>query len=109
MTHDGTYSSLVGIAHDHTKGLYWTFTKYAVYKYKVVDKARNVWRVYLEKGQFELATRHCSQEPDALDQILTKQADHLFNWCQFVECLEQLPGAKMACRDMEWSCIKPPS
>lgn len=83
--YDGTYGSLVGIAHDPVLGLFWTFTEYAVYKYKVVNEARNVWRIYLEKDQFELASRHCGQQPGALDQILTRQAEHLFNQCQFVE------------------------
>lgn len=83
--YDGTYGSLVGIATDQVKGLYWAFTEYGVYKYKVLNESRNVWKIYLEQGQFELATRHCSSQPSALDQILTRQAEDLFNKEKYVE------------------------
>ena len=44
------------------KNLYWAFTDYAVYKYKVVDESRNIWRIYLEQGKFDLAIKHCNDK-----------------------------------------------
>ena len=41
---------------------------------QVVNETRYVWRVYLEKGQFNLAIRHTGgQQQAAMDLILTKQ------------------------------------
>ena len=62
--YDGTYGGLVGLSHDQSKNIYWTFTEYAVYRYlffshnpelipdnryQVVSESRHVWRIYLEQ------------------------------------------------------------
>jgi len=83
--YDGTYGGLVGLSHDQAKNIYWTFTEYAVYRYQVVSESRHVWRIYLEQGQFALATQHCDNDPQALDLILTKQAERLFEEGKYVE------------------------
>ena len=51
---------------------------------QVVNETRYVWRVYLEKGQFNLAIRHTGgQQQAAMDLILTKQVTK----CSFEEHL----------------------
>ena len=88
--HDGTFGSLIGMAHDQTKNIFWVWSDYAVYKYSVVNESRlvfidqlehnnidqshcrHVWRIYLDQGQYNLAMRHCSDNPEAMDLILTR-------------------------------------
>lgn len=84
-TYDTSHGNLVGIVHDQVKNLYWAYTDYAVYKYKVVEESRNIWRIYLEQGKFELAIKHCNDKPSALDLIMTKQAEKLFQQERYVE------------------------
>ena len=83
--HDGTYGKLVGLAHDQSKNIYWVFTEYAVYKYQVCNEARHVWKIYLEQGEYNLAMRHCGEDPAAMDLILTRQADQLYSEERWVE------------------------
>ena len=83
--HDGTYGKLVGLAHDQMKNIYWVFTEYAVYKYQVCNEARHVWKIYLEQGEYNLAMRHCGEDPAAMDLILTRQADQLYSEERWVE------------------------
>jgi hypothetical protein len=33
-----------------------------VYKYRVVDESRHIWRIYLEQGKFQLAMKHCANQ-----------------------------------------------
>ena len=71
---DGTYGGLFELfelLYYQVKNIYWAFTEYAVYKYQVVNETRYVWRVYFEKGQFNLAIRHCGDQQAAMDLILT--------------------------------------
>ena len=67
------------------KNLYWAYTDYAVYKYKVVDESRNIWRIYLEQSKFDLAIKHCNDKPAAMDLIMTKQAEKLFDEERYVD------------------------
>lgn len=83
--YSGEYGGLVGLSLDQTTGICWVYSEYAVYRYQVVNESRHVWRVYLEQGQYNLALRHCGNQPAALDLILTRQADQLFSEGKWVE------------------------
>ena len=48
--------------------MYWAYTDYGVYKYRVVDESRHIWRIYLEQGKFQLATKHCANQVSRLGQ-----------------------------------------
>ncbi|GFN86697.1 vacuolar protein sorting-associated protein 18 homolog [Plakobranchus ocellatus] len=49
---------LKGICKDAIRGTIWTFTSTSVFKYKVIKEDRNVWQMYLEKGEFDLAKEY---------------------------------------------------
>ena len=78
--HDGT---LVGMAQDQMKNIFWVYTEYAVFKYQVSNEGRHVWRIYLDLGMFEeagrLAQMHANDQPDALDVVRIKQAEKLYS------------------------------
>ncbi|GFG37001.1 hypothetical protein Cfor_07076 [Coptotermes formosanus] len=76
---DHSVGKLVNITQDPIKGTIWAFTEKAVFRYKVIHEERNVWQVYVEKGEFELAKRYCKDNPAHIDQVLVKQADMYFN------------------------------
>ncbi|XP_055900557.1 vacuolar protein sorting-associated protein 18 homolog isoform X1 [Biomphalaria glabrata] len=69
---------LVGICKDVLKGTIWTFSANTVFKYKITKEDRDVWQMYLEKNEFELAKEYCKDNPMHMDKVLTKQADYLF-------------------------------
>lgn len=72
------FGRLVNITKDPTTGSIWAFSERAVFKYKVTREDRNVWEVYIEKGEFELAKQYCRDNPVHVDQVLVKQAEMLF-------------------------------
>ena len=73
---------------DPLKGTIWTYTSEAVFKYKVVRESRDVWQMYLDRDDFELAKQNCSENPTKLDKVLTKQAEYLFRKKDYVHSAE---------------------
>ncbi|KAK6624157.1 hypothetical protein RUM44_011015 [Polyplax serrata] len=73
-----TYGCLGNIHREPSKGTIWIFTEKNVFSYKVLDEDRNVWQIYTERGEFELARAFCKGNPVYLDQVTLKQAEALF-------------------------------
>ncbi|XP_033107072.1 vacuolar protein sorting-associated protein 18 homolog [Anneissia japonica] len=72
------FGKLLGICKDRVKGTIWSYTNQSVFKYKVTRESRDVWRMYLDKGEFDLAKEYCKDNRANLDQVLTKQAQFFF-------------------------------
>ncbi|XP_059179714.1 vacuolar protein sorting-associated protein 18 homolog [Physella acuta] len=70
---------LLGICKDAIRGTIWTYTANSVFKYKVTKEDRDVWQMYLEKNEFDLAKEFCKDNLMHLDKVLTKQAEYLFS------------------------------
>lgn len=69
---------LIGITKDPATKSIWAYSERAVFKYRVTKEDRNVWQVYIDKGEFELAKQYCKDNPAHIDQVLVKQAEMLF-------------------------------
>ncbi|XP_011498125.1 PREDICTED: vacuolar protein sorting-associated protein 18 homolog isoform X2 [Ceratosolen solmsi marchali] len=76
--YNDAFGKLINITKDPITGSIWAFSERAVFKYKVTKEDRNVWQVYIEKGEFELAKHYCKDNPAHIDQVLVKQAEMLF-------------------------------
>ncbi|OAD60045.1 Vacuolar protein sorting-associated protein 18 like protein [Eufriesea mexicana] len=71
-------TKLLNITKDHVTRSIWAYSEKAVFKYKVNKEDRNVWQVYIDKGEFELAKQYCKDNPAHIDQVFVKQAEMLF-------------------------------
>lgn len=69
---------LIGITKDPATRSIWAYSERAVFKYKVTKEDRNVWQVYVDKSEFELAKQYCKDNPAHIDHVLVKQAEMLF-------------------------------
>ncbi|XP_074661920.1 vacuolar protein sorting-associated protein 18 homolog [Tubulanus polymorphus] len=78
-------TGLRGMCKDPLRGTIWAFTDKAVFKYKLMKEARNVWQIFLDKGDFENARRYGGDNPANMDKVLTKQAEHLFKEGKYEE------------------------
>ncbi|XP_038059367.1 vacuolar protein sorting-associated protein 18 homolog [Patiria miniata] len=72
------YGKILGVCRDKTRGTIWTFTDQSVFKYKVVKESRDVWRMYLDQGNFDRSKEFCQDNPANLDKVLTRQAEYFF-------------------------------
>ncbi|KAM3959218.1 vacuolar protein sorting-associated protein 18 dor [Aphomia sociella] len=73
------HGKLKSIIKDVKRRTIWAVTDKAVFRYKVVREERNVWRIYAEKEQFNLAKTYCQHNPVFLDIVNVKQAELLFS------------------------------
>ncbi|KAL2749921.1 vacuolar protein sorting-associated protein 18 isoform X1 [Vespula maculifrons] len=83
--YNDTVEKLLNIVKDPINRSIWAYSERAVFKYKVTKEDRNVWQVYLDKGEFELAKQYCKDNPAYIDQVLVKQAEMLFKNEQYEE------------------------
>lgn len=83
LVYEDTYSSAHGklknIIKDPKRKTIWAVTDKAVFRYKVVREERNVWRIYTDREQFELAKEYCHHNPVFVDVINVKHAELLFS------------------------------
>ncbi|XP_077978049.1 vacuolar protein sorting-associated protein 18 homolog isoform X1 [Glandiceps talaboti] len=73
------FGRLLGLCKDAIKGTIWAYTDQSVFKFKVIREARDVWQMYLDKGDFESAKQYSKDNPVNMDKVLTKQAEYFFN------------------------------
>lgn len=79
------FGKLLGMYKDPITNSIWAYTSQHIFNYKVNQESRDVWRIYLDKGKFDLAKEYCKNNPANLDQVLTKEAEHLFEEKRYEE------------------------
>lgn len=73
------HGNLKNIVRDTNKKTIWAITDKSVFRYKVVREERNLWKIYSDKEQFDLAKEYCQNNPALIDMINVKQAELLFS------------------------------
>lgn len=76
--YNDAFGQLLNIVKDPVNRSIWAYSERAVFKYRVTKEDRNVWQIYVDKGEFELAKQYCKDNPAYIDQVLVKQAEMLF-------------------------------
>ncbi|XP_025087260.1 vacuolar protein sorting-associated protein 18 homolog [Pomacea canaliculata] len=79
------FGRMLGIRKDPIRGTIWAFSSQVVFFYKVCRESRDVWQMYLEKGDFEVAKKYCQDSRFNLEKVLIKQAEHLFEIGKYEE------------------------
>ncbi|OQR75434.1 vacuolar protein sorting-associated protein 18-like [Tropilaelaps mercedesae] len=74
---------MLGLARDPMNGSTWAFSQTAVFKYKIYDEDRHMWRVLLAKKKYDDALLFCKNDPFKLNKVCLQQAQDLFNQGQF--------------------------
>ncbi|XP_036319300.1 LOW QUALITY PROTEIN: vacuolar protein sorting-associated protein 18 homolog [Rhagoletis pomonella] len=69
---------LLGLMRDPFTGTIYVYTDKMFFNFKITDEQRDIWRIYLEKGQYDLAEIYAAEQPEHLDTVLTKKADAAF-------------------------------
>lgn len=72
------YGRLLDLVKDTANDTIYAYTSKSIFRYKVHNEQRNVWRMYLDKNEFELAQKYSQDNPAHLDIVLVKQAELFF-------------------------------
>ncbi|CAG8582248.1 14325_t:CDS:10 [Acaulospora morrowiae] len=68
---------------DNIKSTYWIYTDCSIFELIVTREDRDVWKLYLEKQQFDNALQYCMNAAQR-DKVLTTQADYYFSQGRFL-------------------------
>ncbi|XP_069493612.1 vacuolar protein sorting-associated protein 18 homolog [Ambystoma mexicanum] len=79
------FGSLKRMVKDPTIGQIWIHTEKAVFRYHVQRESRDVWKMYMDMGKFDLAKEYCKERPECLDIVLAKEAEHCFQNKRYLE------------------------
>ncbi|KAH6916857.1 DigA protein [Coprinopsis sp. MPI-PUGE-AT-0042] len=66
-----------GLAADPVRKTYWVFTDQSLFELVVANEDRDVWRIYLEQGQYDAALKYAKTAAQR-DQVLKAQANAYF-------------------------------
>ncbi|KAG0169863.1 hypothetical protein DFQ28_011330 [Apophysomyces sp. BC1034] len=69
--------SVLGMTVDDTRKTFWIYTTIAMYELKIKNEERDVWKLYLEKKQYDTALKYCT-DPAQKDKVYTAQAKDYF-------------------------------
>lgn len=69
---------LLNIERDVATGAIYVYTDKSMFTLKITREERNIWRIYLNKGQYELATAHAAEVPENLQLVLAQRAEAAF-------------------------------
>lgn len=72
------YGKLGDIVMDIRTNTIYVYSSKSIFQYKITNEYRNVWRMYLDKNEFDLARKYCGDNPAHLDIVLVKQAELFF-------------------------------
>ncbi|KAJ3688031.1 hypothetical protein LUZ61_017195 [Rhynchospora tenuis] len=68
---------IIGICSDPTAGVFYVYDDYSVFQVSTHDEGRDMWRVYLDRGDYAVALSNC-RSPYQRDQVYLVQADAAF-------------------------------
>ncbi|XP_041365438.1 vacuolar protein sorting-associated protein 18 homolog isoform X2 [Gigantopelta aegis] len=102
------FGRLLGVCKDPIRGQLWTYTSTGVFKYKITKEDRDVWKMYLDQGDFELAKQYCLSNPSHLDKVLTKQAEYLFTKEKYEDSAEMYAMTQNSFEEIALKFIKLP-
>ncbi|CAF1194677.1 unnamed protein product [Adineta ricciae] len=91
---DGSMASGTPVcyARDQIRDQLWACTDEHVLRYTIKDERRDVWRVFMQKNDFQKAYETCAIVDDGLEtarrqrSINSRHADHLFNEKKYTLC-----------------------
>ncbi|KAH8386604.1 hypothetical protein KR093_001469 [Drosophila rubida] len=75
---EALFGKLQNIERDVVTGAIYVYTDKQMFTLKISREERNIWRIYLSKGQYELATAHAAEVPEHLQLVLLQRADAAF-------------------------------
>lgn len=75
-------SDMLGISHDPRTNITFAYNSRNIFEIHIKDEDKNVWEMYLQKNQFELAIKYCKTDSQK-DQVWSVQGDYYFSQKQY--------------------------
>lgn len=94
---------LLNIFRDPFTDCIYFYTEKMVFNFKVTEEQRNIWRIYLNMGIYEMAEIHAVSNEDNLNTVLRTKAQAAFDDKNYVEAAKIYAETKMPFEEV---CLK---
>ncbi|CEP18639.1 hypothetical protein [Parasitella parasitica] len=88
-----------GMAVDDIKRTYWIYTSDAMYELVIKDEERDVWKLYLQKKDYEMALQYC-EEQSQRTQVYTAHAQEDFDQRRYMQSAEYFAKSTVSFEDV---------
>lgn len=94
------YGEIHGIAKDPAKNNIWLFCDRTIFKYKVMNENKNIWRIYLDQKRFDLAKKYSINDEANYDRVLCEEAQHHFKLEEYDTSAELFARSRKSFEDI---------
>lgn len=94
------YGNVQGMSKDSIKNIIWVYCKRAVFRYKVLNENKNVWKIYLDQKRFDLAKKYSSSDETNYDRVICEEAQHYFKIKEYEKSAEIFARSKKPFEDV---------
>lgn len=94
------YGNVHGMSKDPVRNIIWVYCKRAVFRYKIANENKNVWKIYLEQKRFDLARKYSSGDEVNFDRVVCEEAQHYFRLKEYEKSAEIFARSKKAFEDV---------
>lgn len=94
------YGNVLGMCKDHIKNIIWIYCERAVFRYKILNETKNVWKIFLDQKKFELAKKYSSKDENNYDRVLCEEAQHYFKLKEYEKSAEIFARSKKPFEDV---------
>lgn len=105
------YGNIQGMCKDPVKNTILVYCERAIFRFKMLNENRNVWRIFLEQKRFDLAKKYSTNDEFNYDRVICGEAQHYFSMEKFDASAELFAKSKKPFEDialmfMEIRCVK---
>lgn len=94
------YGHIQGISKDPIKNIIWVYCERAVYRYKILNENKNIWKIYLDQRRFDLARKYSSSDENNYDRVICEEAQHYFKQKDYEKSAEIFARSKRPFEDV---------
>lgn len=88
------HGNIQGMCKDPIKNIIWVYCESAVFRYKIMNEEKNVWKIFLDQKKFDLAKKYSSKDENNYDRVLCEEAQHYFRLKEYEKSAEKFAKSR---------------
>lgn len=77
------FGKLITVVKDHVTATIWAVTEKNLFRFRITNEDRNLWQIYSDRGQFDLAKKYAKSNEVYYNQVLLREANMHFDKGEF--------------------------
>lgn len=94
------HGEVQGMCKDPVKNIIYVYFKRVIFRYRIPNEYKNVWKIFLEQKRFDLAKRYSSGDETNYDRVICEEALHHFKLGDYDKSAEMFARSKKPFEDV---------